>query len=194
MMGDITMLKFGSLHSYQRITSAALMPAASLMGAVIVGFSSLVRIPIPGSPVPLTLQTFALLACAGVLARGYALQMVAWYILLGIAGAPFFSGGQGLNHLFGPTGGYILGFIPAAFITGYGLPLARTWPRRLALFVLATFAIYVPGLFVLHHAADLSWKNTLAAGFAPFILFDVIKAVGASATAYSIRTLMRRKS
>jgi biotin transport system substrate-specific component len=189
----ITMLKICSLRVPHSANHVLLLSAASLLCAIVVGLSAMVRIPIPGSPVPITLQTFALLACAGILTRGYALQMIAWYILLGIAGAPFFSGGSGIQHLSSPTGGYIIGFAFAAAITGFASPAVSAQRRRIPLFILATLSIYIPGLFSLHHVAHLNWRETFATGFVPFILFDVVKAVAASGTSLAIRKLLNKQ-
>jgi len=155
------------------------MSAASLVCAVILGFSALVRIPIPGTPVPVTLQTFALLACAGALTRYYALQMVAWYVLLGLVGAPFFAGGSGYAHIMGATGGYIWGFFLAAAVVGFFGDTKRSLFSGMAIYLVAALALYVPGLLQLKFVTGVNWPNTLAMGFFPFIITDIVKAVAA---------------
>ncbi len=159
----------------------------SLACAFLVGLSAWVRIPMPGTPVPVTLQTFALLASAGVLGRYYAVQMAAWYILLGLAGLPFFSGGSGLAHLASPTGGYIAGFLMAAGIVGFLDSSSKRWYARMLVFIIATIAIYVPGLVQLHLATGFSLRQTVATGFIPFIIYDIIKALAAWRISSAIR-------
>jgi len=171
-----------SITTTRTMSHVLVMSAASLCIAVLVGFSALVRFPIPGSPVPITLQTFALIAGAGFLKRGYALQMVAWYLLLGMVGAPFFAGGSGFSYAFGATGGYLIGFVAAAAIIGYAAPRAQSAWTKIALYLAAAAAIYVPGLVQLKLVTNASWTAALAMGVIPFIWFDLIKAGAAFAT------------
>lgn len=159
---------------------AALMSAASLACAVLLGFSAFVRIPIPGTPVPVTLQTFALLGFGGLLGRSFSLQMVAWYLTLGLVGAPFFAGGNsGWNHFIGPTGGYLLGFFFAAAIVGFVGEATRSFWKRCFIYLAATSAIFLPGLAWLKITTGGSWHATLAMGLFPFIAGDLVKAVAA---------------
>jgi len=83
----------------------------SLGFVILLGFLSQIRIPLPFTPVPLTLQTFGLLLIAYYLPLRLALGSVLFYLLLGVMGFPLFSGGKGgLLILSGPTGGYLIGF------------------------------------------------------------------------------------
>ncbi len=174
--------------STTRTTNHALvMSAASLCLAVLMGFSALVRIPVPGSPVPLTLQTAVLFIGAGILRGGYALQMVAWYLTLGIAGAPFFAHGAGPSYLFGATGGYLVGFIVAAAIVGFAAPRTDRWQRALAIYLAAAAAIYVPGIVQLKLVTASTWSEAAHMGLFPFIAFDFLKAVGAFAVVRGIK-------
>src|SRR5690606_9926368 len=79
-----------------------------------------VVIPVPGSPVPVTLQTFAVLVTAAALgsARGALAQLV--YLAAGVVGMPVFADGKGgFDAVFGATGGYLLGFVLAAYVVGW---------------------------------------------------------------------------
>ncbi len=156
---------------------AVALSAAALACALLVGFSALVRIPIPGTPVPVTLQTFALLACAGVLGRWYALQMMWWYLALGLVGAPFFAGGDGWQHVTGATGGYLVGFVAAAAIVGFVHP--RRWYAGALTYLAAAIAIYVPGVAWLKVVTGVAWPQAVAMGVAPFIVADIVKALAA---------------
>lgn len=137
------------------------------------------QLAVPLWPVPITGQTLAVLIVGSSLGalRG-ALSMVL-YALIGIAGVPVFSDAtQGFSVVAGPTGGYIIGFIFAAAVTGW---LAqRQWDHRLlkgfvafSVGTLATFAIGLPWLAA---SLNLSLEQTLQAGLYPFILGGIIKA------------------
>jgi biotin transport system substrate-specific component len=87
-----------------------------------------IRIPLPFTPVPITGQTFGVLFTGALLGSRYGTLVVIAYVVQGLTGLPVFAGlNGGIAVLFGPTGGYILGFIPAAFVVGWllycpGLP------------------------------------------------------------------------
>lgn len=161
-------------------SNAIAMTAASLAFAVLMGFSALVRIPVPGTPVPITLQTFVLFVGAGFLTRRYAMMMVAWYLVMGLCGAPFFAGGGGWRYLFGATGGYLVGFVIAAFIIGYGGQHTKRWWTSLALYLSAAAAIYIPGIVQLKLLIGTDWMTAVGMGAIPFIAFDAIKSTAAS--------------
>jgi biotin transport system substrate-specific component len=164
-------------HSFARVIA---LSGASLMAAVATGLLSLVEIPIPGTPVPLTLQTFALLAGAGLLTGGWALQMAAWYLLIGCAGAPFFAGGTGgLAHLAGPSGGYLIGFFIASGLVGFFSGGSVSRLRSAFVFIGAALCVYVPGLLQLKLVMGVSWPRAFAMGCAPFIAGDIAKALAA---------------
>ena len=153
--------------------------AASLIFAVLMGFSALVRIPLPYTPVPLTLQTFVLLTGAGLLGRWGAIQMMSFYLLLGIFGAPFFAGGSGFTHLIGATGGYLIGFAIAAAFIGFLDRKHLSLYRQMALYLGGAIVIYVPGLLQLKLITQAQWQDVIFMGFIPFIIGDLFKAVGA---------------
>ena len=116
---------------------------------------------------------------AGVLGRYYAVQMAAWYVVLGLIGFPFFSGGCGFAHLAGPTGGYIIGFLMAVGLVGFLGINTRRWYTRMLVFLVATLAIYVPGIIQLYIITGQTLLRTLLMGFFPFVLYDIIKALAA---------------
>ena len=140
----------------------------------------LAQVVIPLQPVPITGQTLAVLLVGSTLGwlRG-AISMVL-YAALGLVGLPVYSDGtHGAGVLFGATGGYIIGFILSAALVG--LLAERQWDRKilkaLATFAagsLAVFAIGLPWLAVVLH---LNLQQTLEAGFYPFIIGGIIKAV-----------------
>lgn len=155
--------------------------AVILGGSFLVGLSAQVAINLPFSPVPITGQTFAVLLVGALLgsARGGVVMLL--YLAEGVAGLPVFAGGgAGPAYLLGPTGGYLVGFVAAAAVTGY---LAeRGWDRRfltsIAAMSLGTAAIYLAGLAWL--AAFTGAGNVLAMGLIPFLPGAALKIVAAA--------------
>ncbi len=157
---------------------SGLLREAIWIGGGVLLTALLTRIEIPLTPVPITGQTFAVLLVGALLGskRG-ALSMIA-YIGAGLAGAPVFShGGWGLSHLAGPTGGYLVGFVIAAFLVGK--LSERGWDRRLSRTVFAmafgTTAIYIAGCLWL--AQSVGWNAVLEVGVLPFLIGDGLKVV-----------------
>jgi len=115
------------VNSKADIQSLSVAPASSLgrrvlavsLGALAVALAAQVRVPLPFTPVPVTLQDLAVLTVGGLLGPAAGAAALVTYLGLGIFGLPVFSGGgAGLAWLFGPTGGYLLAFPVAAFVTG----------------------------------------------------------------------------
>ncbi|HUJ75715.1 MAG TPA: biotin transporter BioY [bacterium] len=150
--------------------------------ALIAGFSLVIAlgaqaaIPLPFTPVPVTLQTLAVLLAGCLLGSTRGVAAVAAYIAEGLAGLPVFAGGSaGMGHLLGPTGGYLVGFLAAAYVTGLLAErgLARTWWGILLTLVVGDLLLYVPGVAWL--AAFTGAQKALALGFVPFLLGDALK-------------------
>ena len=155
-----------------------------VLGAVLVAAAAQVSVPLPGTPVPMTLQPMAVLLVGGLLgARLGALSMIL-YLAMGAAGLPVFTPTVplvGVARLLGPTGGYLLAYPVAAYVVGLfvnpglmpgvGLP----WMARVTLGVVAGLVlIHLGGLAQL---AILTGDISAAARFgtAPFLLGDLIK-------------------
>ena len=156
------------------VMDAVLVVAGAALVAV------LAQVAVPLQPVPITGQTLAVLLVGSTLgaARG-AISMVL-YAVLGIVGLPVFSDGtHGTGVVFGGTGGYIVGFIVSAALVGW---LAeRQWDRKvlkaLATFAAGSLAVFAIGLPWLSITLHLNLAQTLMAGFYPFIIGGIIKAV-----------------
>ena len=149
-------------------------------GLVFIGLSAQVAI---GFPVPFTGQTFAVLMIGALYGARLGGICLISYVLAGAAGLPVFSNfGSGLVFVSGPTGGYLIGFIVAAFIVG--LLAQNGWDRRVWTTILAMLIgnviIYAFGLFWLSCLVGLSSK-VLAVGLYPFVLGDVLKTALAAA-------------
>jgi biotin transport system substrate-specific component len=146
------------------------------LGALLVALSAQVVVPVPFSPVPMTLQPLAVLAVGGFLGAAGGVSALLLYIVLGALGLPVFAGGgSGVLHLVGPTGGYLLAFPIAAAVTG---ALAGQVPRS-PLRVLLACAL---GMVIIHaggvaQLALLGGDPALAmrVGFVPFLTGDLLK-------------------
>jgi biotin transport system substrate-specific component len=151
-----------------------------LLGAALTAVAAQVSIPVPGSPVPVTGQTFAVLITAAALgpARGLAAQGL--YLAMGVVGLPVFAGaGHGPGVIFGASGGYLVGFLVAAVITGYGARHGadRSPWRTLLLFALASAVIYLIGTAWLCLDTGMSIGEGISAGVTPFLPGDTVKAL-----------------
>ena len=148
-----------------------------MLGATIfIALSAQIAIPLPFTPIPITGQTFAVLLTGAILGSRRGSLAVLIYMLEGISGIPVFAkAGFGIAHVMGPSGGYLLGFIPAAYICGF---LAEHgWDRHLITsfltMTIGTCIIFFFGIFWL--AQFVSTKNALVQGLYPFIPGAIIK-------------------
>jgi biotin transport system substrate-specific component len=161
--------------------------ALALSFACLTGLLAQFRFYIPGSPVPITGQTFAVLL-AGILLGKWGGISQGMYVGIGAMGVPWFTGmNGGIGYLAGPTGGYIIGFIFAAFFLGYFMDKyvrSRSFFSMLALMLFANFIlIYIPGLTQLYFfmGTTIGLIDLLMIGMIPFIVGDLIKVVTAAA-------------
>jgi len=151
-----------------------------LLGAALTAVAAQLSFPVPGSPVPVTGQTFAVLLTAAALgpARGLAAQVL--YLAMGAVGLPVFAGaGHGPGVIFGASGGYLIGFLAAAAITGYGARRGadRSPVLTLLLFALASVVIYAIGTTWLCLDTGMSAGAGISAGVTPFLPGDTAKAL-----------------
>jgi biotin transport system substrate-specific component len=158
---------------------AAVYDAAGVAAAALfIAASAQVAFVIPGTPVPITGQTLAVLL-TGVLLGGWrAATAVALYLAEGICGLPVFAGmGFGPARLAGPTGGYLVAFVPAAWLVG--VLAQRGWDRRIvtamAAMLLGDAVILLGGAAWL--AVLLGWEDGIAAGIGPFVIGDILKVL-----------------
>ena len=159
--------------------------------ACLTGLAAQVRFYLPWTPVPITGQTFAVLLSAILLGRwGGITQCI--YAGLGAAGVPWFAGWDGgIGVITGPTGGYIIGFIIAAFFIGHFVDRyirSRSFLSMLTLMLFANFVlIYGPGLLQLYvwlslvKGFSVGFWELLMMGAIPFIIGDITKVVAAAA-------------
>ncbi|MGV8083320.1 MAG: biotin transporter BioY [Coriobacteriia bacterium] len=165
------------------------MTAAALLTAVMAATG---WIAIPVGSVPVTLQVFGVALAALLLPPASAGLALGAYVLLGAAGVPVFAGGQaGLGVVFGPLGGYILGFLVGAVLGAWvRVAVARRFPAFVAdvtAMVVVILVVYVLGWAWLAEVAHLSASQAFVSGVVPFVLPDAAKAAAAIVVARGVR-------
>ena len=145
----------------------------SIIGSFLLAISSKVQIPL--TPVPVTLQTLVLLVMSMFLGWRGAVGATSLYLFQGAIGLPVFAHGGGFIILFGPTGGYLFGFLIASLVVGY---LAeKGWDKSVVLtftsMTIGTLIIYLFGVIWLSYLKDLN--TALVFGLLPFITPDILK-------------------
>ena len=164
----------------------------ALSFACLTGLLAQLRFYIPGTPVPVTGQVFGVIL-AGVLMGTWGGISQVMYIGIGATGVPWFAGfNSGVVYLVGPTGGYLVGFILAAFFIGFIVDRylkSRKFFSMMLLMFFSTFVlIYIPGLIYLYiyTGTILGITELLTMCVLPFIAADLVKAVIAAGVATSI--------
>lgn len=190
----------------QRPALAESIYAALFAGLITVG--AYIAVPLPVSPVPIVLQNFFVLLVGLLLPLRWAVASVALYLGLGAVGLPVFSAARGgLAHFVGPTGGYLVGFLPAVAVCaliagtgraggarGGGRPAAPSRiARDAAAAIAATAIVYALGTPWLAHVMELSPGAAVAAGILPFLPGDALKIAAAVAVARVARPLLRSR-
>ncbi len=148
--------------------------------AALVGILSYISIPIP--PIPITAQTIAVMLAGLLLTPIDAMLSLLIFILLGAIGVPVFSNGSsGLGVLFGPTGGYIFGFLISAGFISYFKGTGENIYRNLIVTTIGgIFVVYLIGIPWLAISYDMTLMNAIKAGAIPFLIGDLLKVILAS--------------
>ena len=173
-------------HSYSSHTPELRMMVFASLFAALTAAGAYIQIPMPFSPVPVTLQVFFVLLAGSMLKSKWGSLSMIVYTLLGIAGLPVFAGGSsGIGVLLGPTGGYIIGFILAAYIIGKLSEKAEnTAKSRLLINALnmstGILIIYACGVFQLMLVAEIGPGTALALGVIPFLPGEIVKTAVAA--------------
>jgi biotin transport system substrate-specific component len=145
--------------------------------------SSQILIPIPPNPVPINLAVVVVLLAGSLLGSYWGALSVVVYLLLGIIGLPVYSRfGTGIGHLIGPTGGFLLGYVPAAFVTGLGTYSLQGNSTHTSQVIFLAFAmlislsiIYAVGTLMFIYTTQQSLNNSLSLTVMPFVLGDLLK-------------------
>lgn len=162
---------------------------------ILTALSAQLKIPLPFTPVPVTLQT-GVVVLGGVMLGKFGFFAQLFYVLLGGIGLPLFAVKvPGSSAIWGPTGGYLIGFILASYLSyrfvHYPWNQLKVTQKFGRLFLIS-FAIFAPGVTVLAFALDVSWLRALELGFYPFILGDVIKTLLVALTPNALVAKSRR--
>jgi biotin transport system substrate-specific component len=192
-------IQSGSLRATVFPRSTALTQALFVVGGI--GFIALlaqISIPVPGSPVPVTGQTLAVLLIGTTYGARLGFITFASYLLAGIAGAPIFahsatSANHGIARLTGATGGYLVGMLVASLLLGYlaDRKADQKFKTSFHALLFGDHVIFAFGLTWLHASLDMTWTATFKAGFTPFILGEALKI---AITATSLPLVWRRIS
>ena len=148
------------------------------IGVLLIAAGAKISIVIPGTPVPITGQTFGVLVAGGALGFRRGIAATGIYVLLGVVGLPFFALNKtGIEVLWGTNGGYLIGFIVAAAIVGRLAELG--WDRNIlgaiGAMLIANAAIYVIGVPWLAVVAGFGPEEAIQKGLVPFVVGDLIK-------------------
>ena len=155
---------------------AARRAVAVALGAGLVAIAAQIALPLPGTPVPMTLQPLAVLLVGALLGPGLGASSLLLYLALGAAGLPVFTpfGLPGVGRLLGPTGGYLLAYPVAAFVVGKIAGDARRFVRLAVAALAGIVLIHLGGLAQLALlTGSLSAAATL--GTWPFVVSDLVK-------------------
>ncbi len=158
---------------------ALLLQAAGVMGfAALTAVGAQYRLYLPFTPVPVTFQTAAVLLAGATLGPAGGTISQVLHLLAGAAGLPLFTTGA----TFGATSGYLLAFVPAAWLVGW---CRRRWGWRgmVAGMLLGSTVIYAGGVLGLCTLTGISFAGAIATGVSPFLLGDALKLVAAAAVA-----------
>lgn len=160
----------------------------ALMTAIICVISPF-AIAIPVSPVPISLATLAIYLTVMILGWKDGTISVLLYVLIGLVGVPVFTGfNGGAGKILGPTGGYIIGYVFLAFVSGFFINDSRNYYfEKLFGMLLGTVVLYVFGSLWLAKQSNMSLAAAFTVGVFPFIIGDVIKMVVALFVGIRIR-------
>lgn len=170
--------RLGAIH---RLVWTALLAACVAVGA---------WLQLPIGAVPITLQPLFVFLAGYLLGPVSGAGAVALYVAAGVLGLPVFAGGRaGLGVLLGPTGGYLVGFVLGAAVTGLAAPRGGRigWARGSATAVAALAVAYGVGAARLAQVLHLDARKAVAVGVAPFIAFDAVKIAVALVVARHLR-------
>jgi biotin transport system substrate-specific component len=179
-LGDLSLLK-----------QTALVLAGSLLIAVAAQFSVFI------GPVPLSLQTLAILTVGFALGARLGAATLIVYLGQGAMGLPVFSaGGAGVAYMMGPTGGFLLGFVAMAWLAGWAADrgLARRALPAILVALVASAIIYIPGLIWPAVTLGTEWSALWAGWMAPFLAGDAIKSVIAALAVSGGLAAFRRRA
>ena len=173
-----------SSNQLRMMVYASLFAALTAIGAFLA---------VPIGPVPIVLQNMFVYLAGLLMGSRWGLASVGVYLLAGACGLPVFAGGLGgIGRIVGPTGGYLIGYLPAVYIIGK--ISARTHQGAVydvLAMICATVVLYACGVSWLKIVTGMTPAKALAVGMAPFLVGDALKIAAAAAIAKTLRPVMR---
>jgi biotin transport system substrate-specific component len=170
IMSAVTTTKKKSFTTFQMALIAVMAAITCILGPL--------SIPIPISPVPISLTNLAIYLTVCLLGWKFGTISYLIYLLIGIAGLPVFSGfSSGFAKLLGPTGGYLIGFIPMAIICGFAFEKFSNRGMQIVVLAIGTIVAYIFGTAWLAIEAHLTFYQALLAGVIPYIPGDLVKII-----------------
>lgn len=175
-----------SVEKLRLIVLSSLMAGLMALGAYI---------HIPIGPVPIVLTNLFVFLAGLLLGSRWGATSAAIYLLIGAIGMPVFYGGKGgLAHIFGPTGGYLFGFVLSAWLMGFISERSRhSGPGGIAAVITGALVIYGLGVPWLKVVTQMPWDKALVVGMVPFLPGDAIKAGVAIILARAVRPMLNRQ-
>lgn len=172
-------------HLLVGITGAVVFACLTAVGA---------EIRIPMQPVPVTLQTLFVLLSGAIIGSRYGSLSQSLYVLMGMLGVPFLAGtAGGLAVLVGPTGGYLAGFVVAAFVVGRLISIRDSFTWHLAVFSIGAAIVLSIGVLHLSVFYTRDFALSLKLGLVPFLIGDALKVFAAASIYRSFTALKARR-
>lgn len=165
----------------------------SSLFAALLALMAQISVPLPFSPVPVTGQTFGIFLVGALLGGKWSAVSVLIYLLLGAVGLPVFHQFQGgLHILFGPTGGFLWGFVPGCYLLGKITEKKSSYGTMILGMLLCMSIYFSLGALYLAFTAGLSFYRALLLGVAPFLPLDIVKLLAAASLSLAVRTRLAK--
>jgi biotin transport system substrate-specific component len=165
----------------------------ALLGSALLTISA--KIEVPFYPVPMTMQTLVVLLLGMAYGARLGTATVLLYLAEGAAGLPVFAGtperGIGIPYMLGPTGGYLVGFVLSAAITGWLTERRRDWPALVLAVTAGSIVVFIPG--VLWLAYLIGFEQSIANGLMPFLWATLVKGAIAIALGMAGAALIQKR-
>jgi len=163
---------------------------ASLLAALI-AVGSYISVPI--GEIPIVLQNLFVMLAGLLLGSRWGLAAVAVYLTAGALGLPVFAGGTGgIGRFAGPTGGYLIGYIPAVYVIGF---FSEKGKHRMIFdvigMILGAAFVYALGVTWMKIISGMSFAKAIMMGMYPFLVFDLVKIIAAASIAKALRPMMK---
>ena len=182
------------IQAWSRTEKLFLKSFAAALFAFFTVLAAEVRIPLPYTPIPMTLQTFIAPLAGGFLGAAFGAGSMLLYMGLGIAGLNVFAAASGgMDFFLAPSAGYVFGFVLAASILGYVQDRSTNNVHLLAALVFTHIVIFVCGVAGLMWNLNLSIQEAFAKGVVPFLIGDVFK-ISASYLVLASYNRLRRQA